>query len=152
MIYTKEKIEKIRTFAKKSGLSAPAEFFESPAEELIRVCNGIGSALATDAARRRLTGSFRFAECSAAIHDWRYARSDGTEAGRLAADREFRANMLDEIAFRRPSWRWLREWQALRLYNAAREYGRAAWCIAFAESAAKADVSEPAKETEVSNG
>ncbi len=152
MIYTKEKIEKIRTFAKKSGLSAPAEFFESPAEELIRVCNGIGSALATDAARRRLTGSFRFAECSAAIHDWRYARSDGTEAGRLAADREFRANMLDEIAFRRPSWRWLREWQALRLYNAAREYGRAAWCIAFAESAAKADVSEPAKETEASNG
>ena len=152
MIYTKEKIEKIRTFAKKSGLSAPAEFFESPAEELIRVCNGIGSALATDAARRRLTGSFRFAECSAAIHDWRYARSDGTEASRLAADREFRANMLDEIARRRPSWRWLREWQALRLYNAAREYGRAAWCIAFAESAAKADVSEPAKETEASNG
>lgn len=152
MIYTKEKIEKIRTFAKKSGLSAPAEFFESPAEELIRVCNGIGSALATDAARRRLTWSFRFAECSAAIHDWRYARSDGTEAGRLAADREFRANMLDEIARRRPSWRWLREWQALRLYNAAREYGRAAWCIAFAESAAKADVSEPAKETEASNG
>ena len=149
MMYTKEKIEALRAFAKKSGLSAPAEFFESPAEELIRVCNGIGSALATDAARRRLTGSFRFAECSAAIHDWRYARSDGTEAGRLAADREFRANMLDEIAFRRPSWRWLREWQALRLYNAVREYGRAAWCIAFAENSTKA---EPPAETEASNG
>lgn len=149
MIYTKEKIERIRTLAKKSGLSAPAEFFESPAEELIRVCNGVGSALATDAARRKLTKSFRFAECSAAIHDWRYARSDGTEASRLAADREFRANMLDEIACRRQSWRWLREWQVLRLYNAVREYGRAAWCIAFAESSTKAE--SPA-ETEASNG
>ncbi len=149
MMYTKEKIEALRAFAKKSGLSAPAEFFESPAEELAGVCNGVGSSQTTEAARRKLTKSFRFAECSAAIHDWRYARSDGTEASRLAADREFRANMLDEIACRRQSWRWLREWQALRLYNAVREYGRAAWCIAFAESSTKAE--SPA-ETEASNG
>lgn len=100
-------------------------------------------------AKRKGKKSFRFAECSAAIHDWRYARSDGTEANRLAADRQFRANMLDEIACRRQSWRWLREWQALRLYNAVREYGRAAWCIAFAENSTKA---EPPAETEASNG
>lgn len=150
MMYTKEKIELLRAFAKKSGLSAPAEFFESPAEELAGVCNGVGSSQTTEAARRKLTKSFRFAECSAAIHDWRYARSDGTEASRLAADREFRANMLDEIACRRQSWRWLREWQALRLYNAVRKLGRAAWCIAFAESATKQ--AESAKETEAQNG
>lgn len=151
MIYSKEKIDAIRAIAKKAGLSAPVEFFSAPAEELAGVCNGIGSSQATEEARRKLTKRFWFAECAAAIHDWRYARSDGTEESRQAADKEFRTNALDEIAVRRPSWQWLREWQALRLYNAVREYGRSAWCIAFAESATTKPA-EPAGGTEASNG
>ena len=42
--------------------------------------------------------------------------------------------MLDEIEGRNPRFKWLKQWLALRAYEAVRKYGRADWCISFAEN------------------
>lgn len=140
----------IRTGVQKVGLSAPQEFFDAGIDELCEVCNGVGGSELSNDSRLKLTRAFSFIEYSAAVHDWRYAKSDGTEEKRLEADKEFRANMLDEILYRSPSWKWWKELKALGMYSLVREYGRAAWCIAFAESATKQ--AESAKETGAQNG
>ena len=109
MIYTKEKMAAIRAGVQKAGLSAPQEFFDAGIDELCEVCNGVGSSELSNDSRLKLTRAFSFIEYSAAVHDWRYAKSDGTEEKRLEADKEFRANMLDEILYRAPSWKWWKE-------------------------------------------
>ena len=80
-----------------------------------------GSGLSNDS-RLELTRAFSFIEYSAAVHDWRYAKSDGTEEKRLEADKEFRANMLDEILYRAPSWKWWKELKALGTYSLVRNW------------------------------
>ena len=95
MIYTKEKMAAIRAGIQKAGLSAPQEFFDAGIDELCEVCNGVGGSGLSNDSRLKLTRAFSFIEYSAAVHDWRYAKSDGTEEKRLEADKEFRANMLE---------------------------------------------------------
>ena len=97
MIYTKEKMAAIRAGIQKAGLSAPQEFFDAGIDELCEVCNGVGGSGLSNDSRLKLTRAFSFIEYSAAVHDWRYAKSDGTEEKRLEADKEFRANMLAQI-------------------------------------------------------
>ena len=150
MIYTKERMAAIRAGIQKAGLSAPQEFFDAGIDELCEICNGVGGAELSNDSRLKLTRAFSFIEYSAAVHDWRYAKSDGTEEKRLEADKEFRANMLDEILYRAPSWKWWKELKALGTYSLVRKLGRAAWCIAFAESATKQ--AESAEETGAQNG
>ena len=136
-MYTESDIVRILSDAENYGLRVPSEIFDRSPETLCRICNGVGCEHPEhipQAFRKTLSRVMAFAECSAAIHDWAYHNSDGTEAGREAADRQFRANMLDEIEGRKPRFKWLKQWLALRAYEAVRRYGRSDWCIAFAES------------------
>ena len=136
-MYSACDIERLLGRVKNFGLEAPSEMLSANADELIAVCNGvwceheehIGSG-----AKKALGRVMAFAECSAAIHDWCYAHSDGKEDGRQKADKLFRKNMLDEIEGRKLRFKWFKQWLALRAYDAVRRYGRADWCIAFAES------------------
>lgn len=139
-MYDEYDIQRLLEGIKEYGLSAPAEMLEAPIEKLVEICNGIGDGQMPTALRKILNGVLNFAECSAAIHDWRYANSDGTQSSRLAADKEFRANMLDEISRKERWFKWLKEWSALRAYYAVRGCGYADWCIAFAEANRKENV------------
>ena len=136
-MYSAEDITRIYANIKELGLNAPSEMMEAPASELMQICNGIGCEHVPSALRKILNKVLNFAECSAAIHDWRYAHSDGTSKSREAADKEFRSNMLDEISNKEHWFKWLKEWSALRAYYAVRDCGYADWCIAFTESKLK---------------
>lgn len=139
-MYAENDIQRLLAGIKEYGLSAPSEMLEAPTEKLVEICNGIGDGQMPTALRKILNGVLNFAECSAAIHDWRYANSDGTQSSRLAADKEFRANMLDEISRKERWFKWLKEWSALRAYYAVRSCGYADWCIAFTEANRKENV------------
>lgn len=135
-MYAKNDIERLLESAKKYDLYIPAEMLTTPAEELCKICNGVGCEHPEhipSALRKVLNKVMRFAECSAAIHDFCYYNSNGTEESRKAIDRLFRENMLDEIRARNPRFRWLKEWIAIRAYEAVRKCGRSDWCIAFTE-------------------
>ena len=139
-MYSVGDIERLLGRVKDFGLEAPAEMLSANADELIAVCNGVGcehEEHISSGAKKALGRVMKFAECSSAIHDWCYAHSDGTEISREKADKQFRANMLDEIEGRNPRFKWLKQWLALRAYEAVRKYGRADWCIAFAENQTK---------------
>lgn len=133
-MYLESDIECLIESAKKFGLCIPAEMLAMPAEELCKICNGVGcehTEHISSALRKILNKVMRFAECSAAIHDFSYYNSNGTEDSRKAIDRMFRENMLDEIRARNPRFRWVKEWLAIRAYEAVRKCGRSDWCIAF---------------------
>ena len=135
-MYAKNDIERLIDRAKKYDLCIPAEMLAMPAEELCKICNGIGcehTEHIPSALRKILNKVMKFAECSAAIHDFCYYNSNGTEDSRKAIDRMFRENMLDEIRARNSRFRWVKEWLAIRAYEAVRKCGRSDWCIAFAE-------------------
>ena len=135
-MYAKNDIERLIDSAKKYDLCIPAEMLATPAEELCKICNGVGCEHPEhipSTLRKILNKVMRFAECSAAIHDFCYYNSNGTEDSRKAIDRLFRENMLDEIRARNPRFRWLKEWIAIRAYEAVRKCGRSDWCIAFTE-------------------
>lgn len=139
-MYSVGDIERLLGRAQKCGLEAPAEMLSANADDLIAVCNGAGCEHEEHIAhgtKKALCRVMAFAECSVAIHDWCYAHSDGTEDGRKKADKLFRKNMLDEIEGRKVRFKWLKQWIALRAYEAVRKYGRSDWCIAFAESQTK---------------
>lgn len=136
-MYLAGDIERLLGRVKNFGLEAPAEMLSANADELIAVCNGVGcehEEHIPSKLRKILNRVMAFAECSVAIHDYCYYYSDGTECKREYADKMFRANMLDEIRARNVRFKWLKEWIALRAFEAVRKCGRADWCIAFAES------------------
>lgn len=135
-MYTLEQTTAIREEIFKYGLTMPAGFLGVPSEQLRKIFNGIGCEHPEHIParlRRALNRVMSFAQCSAAIHDFCYYNSDGTESGRAYADKMFRANLLDEIDARGGGFKWLKQWLALRAYAAVRKYGRADWCIAYAE-------------------
>lgn len=134
-MYGASDIERILAQIKSFGLTRPAGMLDD--ENLCGICNGVGCAHEEhipSKLRKILNRVMAFAECSVAIHDYCYYHSDGTECKREYADKMFRANMLDEIEGRNPRFKWFKQWLALRAYEAVRKYGRADWCIAFAES------------------
>lgn len=133
-MYSLKQLSEIRADIGAFSLSAPDEMLRAEISDMQSICNGIGCnhpEHMPSPIRKVLNRVMRFAKCSAAIHDWRYANSDGTEEGRLVADKEFRANMLDEIACRKGHFKWLKEWIALRAFKAVRRCGMSDWCIAF---------------------
>ena len=135
-MYSENDIKRLLENAKKYRLCIPAEMLSMPAEELCKICNGVGcehTEHIPSALRKVLNKVMKFAECSAAIHDYCYYNSNGGEDSRKAFDRMFRENMLDEIRARSPRFRWVKEWLAIRAYEAVRKCGRSDWCIAFAE-------------------
>lgn len=135
-MYSVNDIERLLAQAGDFGLEVPSEMLSAGAEKLVAVCNGVGcehKEHIPNYAKKALGRVMGFAECSAAIHDFCYYQSDGLESTREAADKLFRANMLDEIRARKSRFSWLKEWIAIRAYEAVRKCGRADWCIAFTE-------------------
>lgn len=135
-MYCIDDVERLKADIAKIRLSAPVEMFETPNEDLCKICNGVGCnhpEHVPSALKKVLNRVMCFAQCSAAIHDFCYYQSDGTESTREAVDKRFRANMLDEIRARKSRFSWLKEWIAIRAYEAVRKCGRADWCIAFTE-------------------
>lgn len=135
-MYCVDDVERLKADIAKFGLTAPVGMFETPNEELCKICNGVGCnhpEHVPSALKKVLNRVLNFAQCSAAIHDFCYYQSDGTESTREAVDKRFRANMLDEINGRVGRFKWLKQWLALRAFAAVRKCGRSDWCIAFAE-------------------
>lgn len=136
-MYSEDKIVRILKQAEDLNLDIPSDIFDQSPDKLCKICNGVGCEHPEHippALRKALNRIMAFAECSAVLHDWEYYNSDGKEESREKADKQFRANMLDEIEGRNPRFKWFKQWLALRAYEAVRKYGRADWCIAFAES------------------
>ena len=79
-MYAKNDIERLIESAKKYALCIPAEMLAMPAEELCKICNGVGCEHPEhipSALRKVLNKVMRFAECSAAIHDYEAVRKCG---------------------------------------------------------------------------
>lgn len=136
-MYSEDKIVRILKQAEDLNLDIPSDIFDQSPDKLCKICNGVGCEHPEHippALRKALNRIMAFAECSAVLHDWEYYNSDGKEESREKADKQFRANMLDEIEGRNTRFKWFKQWLALRAYEAVRKYGRADWCIAFAES------------------
>ena len=136
-MYAENDIVRLLADAENFKLQIPAGILDQSPDKLCKICNGVGCEHPEhipNALRKALNRVYAFAECSVMFHDWDYFNSDGTEISREKADKQFRANMLDEIEGRNPRFKWLKQWLALRAYEAVRKYGRADWCIAFAEN------------------
>lgn len=137
-MYTNEEMLELISVAKAAKLSFPDEFAAAPLDELCKVCNGVGSASMPEKLRKALTKAYACAEATAAIHDWRYGRSDGLPENQKKADEEFLQNGLKEVRYRHEGgglWGWLcRLWDERKIVAAYRLLevgGEAAWCIAF---------------------
>ena len=140
MMYTKRQIQDILAVAQAAKLSAPHAFELAPIADLQKVCNGIGADWQSDASRRKLTRMMSYAEASAAIHDWHYHNSNGSEAWRAVVDEEFLVNALREIRYKYRWYnprRWLAERAVLAGYCVLQRVGRAAWAIAHCERCKK---------------
>lgn len=141
-MYTAEQIEKILTRISELNLQVPASLLSTSIKDLSTICNGVGcehSEHISKGLRKVLNRVMSFAICSAAVHDFCYYNSDGTEESRVKADKMFRSNMLDEIDGQKSYWKFFKQRLALEAYAMVRKYGRADWCIAFAEKQNKKD-------------
>lgn len=87
-MYTQDQMLELISVAKAAKLSFPDEFAAAPLDELCEVCNGVGGASLPEKFRKTLTKAYKCAQATAAIHDWRYSKSDGTEEKRLEADKQ----------------------------------------------------------------
>ena len=136
MNYTEAKISELLDIARKAGLKMPKEMLETPPAQLVKICNGVGSASLPEAIRKKLTAAYKCAEATAAIHDFRYWRSDGTPEAQRAADLEFLENGMAEVKHRHPNWRGIlrRLWDERKIVAAFRILeicGESQWCVDF---------------------
>ncbi|MBR4597322.1 MAG: hypothetical protein IKO42_02865 [Opitutales bacterium] len=136
-MYSLEQIEAIRKTTQDANLRAPDGFFIAPAEELQKICNGVGADWLSEKSRKICTRAFACVEATAAIHDYRYHFSDGTPAGQVEADEEFLLNGIREIYHRFPrplslSRIWA-ERKVLAAFAVLKRTGRLAWRDAFVE-------------------
>ena len=97
---------------------------------------GIGPEFLPAAVRDRVTGHLALFEPAALIHDCRVGLSDGSCAGFLAANDEFRRNCHALAARAYPWWSW-RRWRARAVaqvlfdFVSADGFGWKAWMDAF---------------------
>lgn len=139
-MYTKQRLLDILAVVQAAKLSAPHAFTVAPLADLQKICNGIGADWQSDASRRKLTRMMSYAEASAAVHDWHYHNSNGSESWRATVDEEFLMNALREIRYKYRWYnprRWLAERAVLVGYCVLQRMGRAAWAIAFCERCKK---------------
>lgn len=137
-MYTHDQMLELISVAKAAKLSFPDDFATAPLDELCKVCNGVGSASIPEKLRKALTKAYACAQATAAIHDWRYSKSDGLPESQKKADAEFVSNGMAEVKYRHANgglWGWLhRLWDERKIVVAYRFLevdGEAAWCIAF---------------------
>lgn len=143
-MYTNEEMLELISVAKAAGLSFPDDFAGASLDALCKACNGVGSASMPEKLRVALTKAYACAEATAAIHDWRYGRSDGLPESQRKADEEFLQNGLKEVRYRHSNgglWGWLcRLWDERKIvaaYRLLEASGESAWCVAFRNNALK---------------
>ena len=139
--YDQDDILKILKTVRDAGLIAPDGMLSAGVAELQKDCNGIGADWMDSKSRKILTRLLKYAEATAAVHDWLYSRSDGTEPARAKADDLFLINGYREIDFKYPSlWNW-RRWRAKATVTAAhtilKRIGVVAWRLVYAETKLK---------------
>lgn len=128
--YTKEEISALKERARLAELYAPIGFMSCPNKHLVEICNGVGSESAPKYLRDITTKFFRSIEATAAIHDYMYSLSDGTERGRQAADDTFMYNGIKEVDAKYPWYNWRRYVARIKVflaYDALRRGGGRAW-------------------------
>lgn len=143
-MYNKTQMLDILSVAKAAKLSFPDDFAAASLDELCKVCNGVGSASMPEKLRKALTKAYKCAQATAAIHDWRYEKSDGLPESQKKADVEFLNNGMAEVKYRHANgglWGWIhRLWDERKIVAAYRLLevgGEAAWCIAFRNNVLK---------------
>jgi len=146
---------------KKYGLTAPQEFWDEPEEKIDAIYNGIGpDHLPTGVAdylkelgvpegyfdaicafgREALNKLLTLFQPACVIHDFRFDRSDRTEAGFHAANKELLDNCKKILDATYPFWAsilqpWTGNWKkrgeawtaAELMYKACENYGMQAW-------------------------
>lgn len=103
--YNVDDIMKFKQKAYRLQLAAPNRYFNRSAEELTKVCNGVGGE--GSKLSDKLTEIYKYYQTSASIHDEGYD-AGGTEEDRNRIDREFRDNMYKEWEDRFGFWRWIK--------------------------------------------
>lgn len=143
-MYTHDQMLELISVAKAAKLSFPDEFASASLDELCEVCNGVGGASLPEKFRKTLTKAYKCAQATAAIHDWRYSKSDGLPESQKKADAEFLKNGMAEVKYRHANvglLGWLhRLWDERKIVAAYRLLevgGEAGWCIAFRNNVLK---------------
>ena len=132
--YTKEQISALKERARLAELYAPIGFMSCPNKHLANVCNGVGSDAAPKYLRDISTKFFRSIEATAAIHDFMYNLSDGSQRGRAAADDTFLLNGFKEVGYRYKWYdprRYIARFKVFLAYDALRIGGDDAWQKCF---------------------
>lgn len=99
-MYTVGEFEQIRKLARSAGLRAPDAFWDAPASELIKVCNGVGADWQSDKTRKILTKACACVEATACIHDFEYHNATLTSSGQGDADDLFLLNGIKETLYK----------------------------------------------------
>jgi hypothetical protein len=108
IFYTREEIIDLRIAAQHYKLKGPAEFWQLPAEELQKICNGAGPDRWSTLKRRAVTAAIGgMYESAYAIHDVEYEFQLGSQK---QADKNLRKNMI-RIWKKHFGWR---RWISLR--------------------------------------
>lgn len=148
-MYTKDKMLEIVSVAKTAGLSFPDDFAGASLDTLCKVCNGIGSASMPEKLRKALTKAYKCAQATAAIHDWRYEKSDGLPESQRKSDAEFLQNGLREVRYRHEDGglrgflhRLWDERKIVAAYRLLEAGGESAWCVAFRNNVLNLNKSE----------
>jgi hypothetical protein len=143
-MYTHDQMLELISVAKAAKLSFPDEFAAAPLDELCEVCNGVGSASIPEKLRKALTKAYACAQATAAIHDWRYSKSDGLPDSQRKADAEFLKNGMEEVKYRHANGGLLsllrRLWDERKIvvaYRFLEADGESAWCISFRNNVLK---------------
>jgi hypothetical protein len=130
--------------AKAAKLSFPDDFANASLDELCEVCNGVGGASLPEKFRKALTKAYTCAQATAAIHDWRYSKSDGLPESQKKADAEFVSNGMAEVKYRHANGGLLsllrRLWDERKIvvaYRFLEADGEGAWCISFRNNVLK---------------
>lgn len=132
--YNAGEIGELKERARLAELYAPIGFMSCPNKHLVHVCNGVGSEAAPKYLRDITTKFFRSIEATAAIHDFMYNLSDGSQRGRQKADETFLMNGIKEVDFK---YRWydprryIARFKVFIAYDALRRGGDDAWQKCF---------------------
>lgn len=132
--YNAGEIGDIKERARLAELYAPIGFMSCPNKHLVNICNGVGSDAAPKYLRDISTKFFRSIEATAAIHDFMYNLSDGSQRGRAAADDTFLLNGFKEVGYRYKWYdprRYIARFKVFLAYDALRIGGNDAWQKCF---------------------
>ena len=139
-MYTEAQISQLLEVAQDAGLVVPAGMMTASPADLITICNGVGCEAMPEKWRNAASKFFSAIEATAAIHDFDYSLSDGSEDGRRVADDRFLTNGIREVYHRYRWWNWRRYVARIKLifaYDCLLKGGRAAWLECYYQNKVK---------------